>query len=644
MHRFRIVCAFVAMIFLLPASAGAMVVVAVPQPARLFVQWQPVASAASYQIDFRTTGGNAWSPAPAATTMACGATVVGLSDGLSYDVRISAKAGDGSPLDSGIATAAPGPDSPTRWYCQILQGGQSLSLGTLGTPALTTSQPYGNLMLDTPLLAPAANLIPLVEPHSGANFHIEETSASAMPNRISADVPGFTSVVTLHGLGTASYIELKKETLPYLWALTQMRTVHSHAIAAGRANRVGAISMIHGETDDAMGITAQQYAGFLLQWQRDYENDVRAFTGQQEWVPMFIDQPSTWTGNTHTFPRIALGQLSASRVAGSRIHIVMPTYSLEFADNLHLKAWSYRRMGEYFGRAMKKTIVDGQEWQPLMPKRIARLGETIEVQFHVPAPPLAFDTTAVVAKPHFGFEYSDSTSSAAIQSVTLISDDTVRVTLNQTPGGVQPRLRYAYSGASEIVGPRDAGAPNGNLRDSDPTPALYHDAHVPTWADSHLRNWCVTFDDPIADATTLMAWRQQHFGKLLSTADAADLADPDHDGICNLAEFAIQSDPSAASSLPLSPVTDAPTPTIEYVQKSGGTGTRGIDYAVAGVTTLVEVSADNVTWHSGPAFIESAGPAVALGSGLERVRVRVVAGALAAWTQLFFRLKFVAAN
>lgn len=632
------------MICFLPDSAGAMSVVAVPQPGQLFVQWVQVANAASYQIDFRSVGAIGWNPAAASTTTACGIAVSGLTDGSPYEVRVTAKASDLSTLDTGIATAVPGPDSPTRWYCQILQGGQSLSLGTQGAPALTTSQPYGNLMLDTPLLAPAANLIPLVEPHSGANFHVEETTASGMANRLSSEVPDFTSVVTLHGLGTASYIELKKDTLPYLWALTQMRTVHSHAIVAGRANRVGGISMIHGETDDAMGITAEQYAGFLLQWQRDYEGDVRAFTGQEEWVPMFIDQPTSWTGNTHTFPRIELGQLSAARTLDSRIRLVMPTYSLEFADNLHLKAWSYRRMGEYFGRAMKKTIVDGEEWRPLMPLRVARLGRVIEVQFHVPAPPLAFDTSAVVAKPQFGFEFSDSTSSATIESAAIISSDTVRITLDQTPTGAQPRLRYAYTGTSGIVGPRDAGAPSGNLRDSDLTPALYHDAHVPAWADSHLRNWCVTFDDPIADATPLMAWRQQHFGKLLSTAEAADLADPDHDGMCNLAEFATQSDPATTSSLPLAPVADAATPTIEYVQRSGGTGTHGIDYAAAGVATMVEVSSDNLTWHSGPTFIEPEGPATDLGSGLERIKVRVAAGAFTTTARLFFRLKFVTSD
>ena len=111
MLYFRLVCAVLAMTCLLPASAGAMGIVAVPLPGSLFVQWVPIASAASYQIEFRTTGGNAWNPAPASTTTACGVTVTDLTDGTSYEVRVTAKAIDTSTLDTAIATATPGADS-----------------------------------------------------------------------------------------------------------------------------------------------------------------------------------------------------------------------------------------------------------------------------------------------------------------------------------------------------------------------------------------------------------------------------------------------------------------------------------------------------------------------------------------------------
>ena len=44
-------------------------------------------------------------------------------------------------------------------------------------------------------------------------------------------------------------------------------------------------------------------------------------------------------------------------------------------------------------------------------------------------------------------------------------------------------------------------------------------------------------------------WRMQFFGTSLNSGDAADLADPDHDGIANLAEFALSSDPTQADAV-----------------------------------------------------------------------------------------------
>ena len=44
--------------------------------------------------------------------------------------------------------------------------------------------------------------------------------------------------------------------------------------------------------------------------------------------------------------------------------------------------------------------------------------------------------------------------------------------------------------------------------------------------------------------SVLAAWRLQHFGTVVSTGDAADLADPDSDGRCNLLEYATATDPT----------------------------------------------------------------------------------------------------
>lgn len=51
----------------------------------------------------------------------------------------------------------------------------------------------------------------------------------------------------------------------------------------------------------------------------------------------------------------------------------------------------------------------------------------------------------------------------------------------------------------------------------------------------------------------LEAWRQTHFGSTENTGEAANLADPDHDGLPNLAEFAFALDPKSGGSPVLPP-------------------------------------------------------------------------------------------
>ena len=85
-------------------------------------------------------------------------------------------------------------------------------------------------------------------------------------------------------------------------------------------------------------------------------------------------------------------------------------------------------------------------------------------------------------------------------------------------------------------------------------------------------------------------WRQTHFGTTANSGNAADGADPDHDGMNNLMEFALNLPPNAASQVPAS------------VQPAGGnleyTYTRGTAAYNGGMTFQVEWSDDLTTWFT----------------------------------------------
>ncbi len=58
-----------------------------------------------------------------------------------------------------------------------------------------------------------------------------------------------------------------------------------------------------------------------------------------------------------------------------------------------------------------------------------------------------------------------------------------------------------------------------------------------------------TLTTTIPDVTPLQAWRYSAFGTTSPTGDAADLADPDADGVCNLLEYALGTTPTNAASV-----------------------------------------------------------------------------------------------
>ena len=366
------------------------------------------------------------------------------------------------------------------YFNHILSTGQSLANGAIGSPALTTTQPYQNKMLDG-----ASLLVPLVESDV-------ETIGSSMANFITSySTGGYQIAVTKHGVGGALYSGLKKGSTPFANGMSQVSAINA-AVSGLNTYRAIGVTVIHGESDSAAGATSDQYEGYLKEWQKDYQADIQTLTGQTTAIPLFTDQMSSFAGGSGS-AAIPCAQLSASENNPDNIVLVGPKYFLTYSDGVHLTNSSYRQLGEYYGKVIKKVAVDKEEWKPLSPKQIYRIGNEIYAKFNVPAGPIQFDTSLVLAKQNYGFEYYDAISSASISSVSIVSPDTVKITLNTSPTGSNQRLRYAFTGvAGSWAGADQAGSARGNLRDSDDTVSQYGNT---------LYNWAVHFDKSIEDNT-----------------------------------------------------------------------------------------------------------------------------------------------
>lgn len=422
--------------------------------------------------------------------------------------------------------------SPTYQHFDInhvLSTGQSNSVANSGTPVLSTTQPYANLMFNVGVMTASGcngdgctgyqtpgSLVPLVEGDMFFNYNVE-TMSSGLANQITkrsrevylvGQPVGRTShdlLVSLHGRSGNSYYCLRMGGCPWLSAsyikpftdgMNQVRDAKALAAAAGKTYVVRGVTTIHGETDhyspgfpiagtDGTPNKITNYSDALLEWQADYETQVKAQTGQALGVPLYLAQMSSWTNTAAS--AVANLQLDAHTRAPGKVVLVTPGYPLAFAgDCIHYTSHSNRRLGEYFAKAYLAQVLEGRAWEPLRPLSVVRNGAILTVKFKVPVPPLVLDTTQVTNPGNFGFRYTDGSGAApAISSVVVSAPDTVTITLASTPVGTNRRLTYAQNAPAPNACPGPTQGARGNLRDSDATPSQYGYA---------LQNWAVHFD------------------------------------------------------------------------------------------------------------------------------------------------------
>ncbi len=438
-------------------------------------------------------GGDDETPAPASSDAGVPSTpdASGGGDGASPVVD----AGNDSAIDAG--PDAPPPFEPAYFALNhVLSTGQSLSVGSQGTPILSTTQPFENVMFVTGVRAGGAGLtsfVPLVETgvetmSAGMSSLITDLARSEALKGLPAPKNDHRLLVSCHGIGGTAYVGLKKGTVAYQNGMAQVAAGMALAKAASLTYVVRAVTNVHGESDHVAMNAA--YEQDLVDWQKDYETDVKAATGQTEPIPMFHTQMSSWTKYGQATSAIPQAQLDASTKSAGKIVMVGPKYFLAYvADGVHLSSQGYRHMGEYYAKAYRRVVLEGKAWEPVRPKTVSLAGDTVRVVFHVPAPPLAFDTTLVAAAVNQGFEYTDDSGAPpAIASVTLDGPDAVKIKLAAAPSAAaKKRIRYAFTGVAGATGGPTTGA-RGNLRDSDATPSRNGS---PLW------NWAVHFDAPI---------------------------------------------------------------------------------------------------------------------------------------------------
>lgn len=405
----------------------------------------------------------------------------------------------------------------------VLMTGQSNALSQSNVAPRTTTD-YANLMFTGGPFAGASPgaFLPLAAGDGGwvANGMADRISRFALEDFQFGVFPGYPAthdiLVSNNARSGETYWCLRKGSCTYrnppvtsfADGIAHVTKGMANAAAEGKTFVVRAITNIHGEdnhqgyvannsefpingTDGSVN-TIKDYSDGLLNWQKDYETDIKAVTGQTIPVPMLISQLSGW--NDIRFSVLTQYQYLAHKRSGGKVVLVGASYPFQFiSDCRHFTGASRRQLGEYFAKAYRRIVLEGKAWEPVRPMTVTRAGAVITVKFYVPVPPLAFDTVLVPAAPNHGFDFLEDDVMQTITNVTLTGADTVQITLAAAPGAGVKKLRYAQNqvpSTCQGIGSNVGHGPGarGNLRDSDPTVSRYG---------YDLKNWGVAFEEDV---------------------------------------------------------------------------------------------------------------------------------------------------
>jgi hypothetical protein len=146
-------------------------------------------------------------------------------------------------------------------------------------------------------------------------------------------------------------------------------------------------------------------------------------------------------------------------------------------------------MGEKYAQVYFERVIQGHDWRPLEPKTVQRSNAVITLHFHVPVPPLVWDTDLAPPHPSIpewkdgkGFEVSTSAGEKVGITSVAIAGSAVVITCATDPGP-SARVGYAMIGEkTRMSAPFPGTFRWGLLRDSDPFKGFGSGAVQPNYA------------------------------------------------------------------------------------------------------------------------------------------------------------------
>lgn len=377
------------------------------------------------------------------------------------------------------------PADPDHVY-HIVGYGQSLSIGATASPALSTSQPYSNIMFSSGTAYSydqggsynATSFAPLIEQYmpllSGVQAHAETPTSGALN--------GFSKRCVDMGLTAANYVMLGTQagvggqsidalsSTHYMRLSTHIKDAKALSKIEDKTYSVSAITWYQGEADISAPIAYSAYLQKLNAIADKIQKTAIDASEQSSEPILFTYQSTSLSTSSANIVGVATAQW---QVSVQRPDVVMtnPVYHLPHSTgDVHLTNEGSWLMGQYTARAMHWTFILGKKWRPLEPVIVEWFADHIDIQYHVPCKPIQLSTLLVGLVENYGFSIWNQNSLSArgddakivnaISAVEVVSEDTIRLTLNTgitIPSGAA--LRYCEPGDGSLVA-------RGNVLDS----------------------------------------------------------------------------------------------------------------------------------------------------------------------------------
>ena len=308
-----------------------------------------------------------------------------------------------------------------------------------------------------------------------------ELSVYSMAEVLASELGEDTAICIFPGgHGLTPIKGLMKPVDPYNKFIDEIKTAHDKAVERGWEFFVPAVCWMQGESD-IVDYPDYDYKEYFHRMYNDLNTDIKCVTHQKDDIRLISYQCSTITKGK--FFKLNSYKGTEGRTPTAQMEIIRddsliwasgPTYPYDFVnESLHIDAVGQKSIGALAAKSALGILRHQKRITGLLPLSYEVNGNDIRIRYHVPCPPLCFDTINVSKAENYGFNVIRKDNSDIVSSVT-IAQDTVVVHCVESPMGC--KLRYGVNGIYWMGG-RHQGA-RGNLCDSQ----------------EHLPNWSLIFD------------------------------------------------------------------------------------------------------------------------------------------------------